>query len=127
MLLPEVAMKMDAKLDTGAKTSSIGAEILSDNNHSDTVTFRIANEDGEERTLEREVVRTVKIKMRGGGTEERKVVELEVCLGIQRIKGEFSLADRSNFNYPVLIGRSLLEDASIAVRSDEEYVDDPDC
>lgn len=33
-LLPEVDLQMDAKLDTGAKTSSIGAEILSSDDDS---------------------------------------------------------------------------------------------
>ena len=125
---PEFDLEMDAKLDTGAKTSAIGAEILSDPDATEgMVTFRLTNEEGEERTVEREIVRTVKIKKRGGGTESRIVVELELCLGIQRLKSEFSLSDRSNFNYPVLIGRRALSEAHIAVRADEEYVDDPDC
>jgi len=126
--LPDVDIELDAKLDTGAKTSSIHAEILSDPEASEgTVTFRLSNEDGEERTVEREIERVVKIKKRGGGTESRIVVILELCIGIQRFETEFSLTDRSNFNYPVLIGRRALNEAHIIVRSDEEYVADPEC
>ena len=133
-VIAEADLKMDAKLDTGAKTSSIDADILTDPDKDDQtakqgkrVVFRLSNEDGEERTLERPIVRIVKIKKRGGGVEERPVVELTVCLGTQSITTEFSLADRSNFNYPILLGREFMKAGHIAVRADEEYVEEPNC
>ena len=133
-VIAEADLKMDAKLDTGAKTSSIDADILTDpdtddqaSQESKRVVFRLSNEDGEERTLERPIVRIVKIKKRGGGVEERPVVELTVCLGTQMLTTEFSLADRSNFNYPILLGREFMKTAHIAVRADEEYVEEPNC
>ncbi len=152
-----VDIRLDAKLDTGAKTSAIHAEILSrdalssedarelrrENDDDEEiieeadasaeedgpriVVFRISNEDGEDRILEREVIRTVKIKKRGGGVESRPVVELELCLAGIEVEGEVSLADRTTFNYPLLIGRDMLEEGNIAVNPDSDYTASAKC
>lgn len=145
-------IRMDAKLDTGAKTSAIHAEILTrdslseseqlelrDENDDDeemldfdsedanlegsqrVVVFRVSNEEGEERILEREVIRTVSIKRRGGGVERRPVVELDLCIAGILVTGEVSLADRTTFNYPLLIGRDMMDDGDIAVNPDSDY------
>jgi len=152
-----VDIRLDAKLDTGAKTSAIHAEILSrdalsneeaselrrendddeeiieeaDASDEDSspriVVFRISNEDGEDRILEREVIRTVKIKKRGGGVESRPVVEMELCIAGIEVEGEVSLADRTTFNYPLLIGRDMLEEGNIAVNPDSDYTAPSKC
>ena len=152
-----VDIRLDAKLDTGAKTSAIHAEILSrdalsseevrelrrendddeeiieETGASDEegspriVVFRISNEDGEDRILEREVIRIVKIKKRGGGVESRPVVKLELCIAGIEVEGEVSLADRTTFNYPLLIGRDMLEEGDIAVNPDSDYTAPSKC
>ena len=151
-----VDIRMDAKLDTGAKTSAIHAEILTrdalnedqvrdlrretdedeeileessetEDGPPKAVVFRISNEDGEERILERQIIRTVSIKKRGGGVEKRPVVELELCIAGVLVDGEVSLADRTTFNYPLLIGRDMLEQGDIAVNPDADYTASSRC
>lgn len=127
-----VLIKMDAKLDTGAKTSSIDADILSDltlenGKSAPSVVFRISNEDGEERTLELDIVRVSRVKERSGGLETRPVVEMTLCIAGIKTRGEVSLADREHFNYPLLIGREMLEKAGIIVNPSEEYSGSPTC
>lgn len=157
-LMP-VNLLLDAKLDPGARTSSLDAEILrgpdefvdeevleddeeeileiddagedavdepqvrerTSRRPRETVVFRVTNENGRSRTLEREVVRYVEIKTRGGGTVERPVVILGFCVAGVWMHGEVNLADRTGFNYPFLVGRNMLADAGVLVDSRETY------
>ena len=129
-------LKVDAKLDSGAKTSSIHAEILrgpsvasdlpedengdpvevpDDEEPVETVVFRLTNEDGESTTLEREVVRYLSVKLRGDGVDKRPVVILDICLAGVKMTGEVNLTDRSKFNYPFLVGRTMLAKGDILI------------
>ena len=121
-------IQMDAKLDTGAKTSSIHAEIMSaperdefDEDDKPEIIFKIMNEDGDERTIETTITRWAAIKTKQGGLIYRPVVDLEFCLGGRLIKDEVTLADRDNFNYETLIGRNMLEKARIVVDASDIY------
>ncbi len=68
----------------------------------------------------------MRIKRHEGESQRRSVVELSVCLGDHRRKVEFSLIDRSQFDYPVLLGRSAL--AGIAVVDPAEtFLSQPGC
>ena len=128
-------LELDAKLDTGATTSSIHAIILSEPDREDfddeeadrDIVFKLVNEDGEERTVETEVVRWAAIKTKKGGAIYRPVVELELCLGGRIIEDEVTLADRAHFNYETLIGRNMLEKAGIIVDSSEIYTKKARC
>lgn len=128
-------IELDAKLDTGATTSSIHAEIMEkpdrddfeDEDESRDIIFKVINEDGDERTIDTEVVRWAAIKTKAGGLVHRPVVELEFCLGGRVIKDEVTLADRGHFNYETLIGRNMLKKASIIVDSSDIYTKKPRC
>lgn len=157
---------MRAKLDSGAKTTSIHAEILPpefaidasareesalligdaelddedmaegdapddppadeiapifDTSMEDpmpeTITFKLTSRRGREVIYTEPVVRWVSIRRRGGGAIVRPVVNMDLCIGGIRLKGEVNLADRSGFNYPLLVGRNMLSDAGIAIDS----------
>lgn len=127
-------MRMDAKLDTGAKTSSIHAEILSapdrrksDEDEEKVVVFRISNEKGEERTIESDLVRWAAIKKKSGGVLYRPVVLMDFCIGGNLLSGEVTLADRGHFNYEVLVGRNMLASGGIVVDASEIYTNKSRC
>mgnify|MGYP006278428931 FL=1 len=105
----ELGREMRAKLDTGATTSSIDArEIESfEQDGEDWVRFTVVDRDTDERVeLEEPVTRVVHIKRHGKPSQERYVVELDLCLGDRRITEEVSLTSRKKWLYPLLVGRN---------------------
>ncbi|MEO1188012.1 MAG: RimK/LysX family protein [Pseudomonadota bacterium] len=81
------------------------------------ITFRLTSRGGKEVIYTEPVVRWVSIRRRGGGFIVRPVVMMDMCIAGVRVRGEVNLADRSGFNYPLLIGRNMLSDAGISVDS----------
>ncbi len=103
---------LKARIDTGAKGSSINAPRVEsfEKNGEPWVRFDLTNASGKRKIqIERKVERLVKIKRKGQRAKERKVIRLGICLGDRFEELEMSLADRRGFNYPVLIGRLDLE------------------
>ena len=110
--------RVRAKLDTGARTSSIHAVDLEKFERDGEPWVRFytrdrRHNDGEKFLIERPVVRTTKIKRHGNASKSRPVVELEFCLNRRLYSAEFTLTDRAGFNYPVLLGRKMLENRII--------------
>lgn len=135
-LLPQ-RMLLKAKLDPGARSSAIHAENIEEfeKDGRRMVRFTILREhdnpDSERLVLERPLVREVNIKMRpgeagGGGPQERLAVRLEFCLAGERYNTLFSLTNRDNFNYPVLLGRQFLSNR-ILVDSGESFTQRTNC
>ena len=108
---------LKAKLDSGAKTSSLSAKDVERFERDGVVWMRfhvpISASDGgtaEPQLIEMEsrLEREVLIKRHGGGPSRRPVVHIGVCLGGQTFVTAVTLTDRSRFNYPLLLGRSAL-------------------
>jgi hypothetical protein len=126
-------VRLTAKLDTGAKSSALHAIDLqrySENGHP-RVRFSLykdhQEQDGPELTYDLPVKDVVKIKRRGGlPPDERVVVELSFCLDGEVMRADFSLDDRSNFNYPALLGREFLA-GRFVINPAETFVFDYDC
>ncbi len=106
----EPAIRFRVKLDSGAKTSSISAPAYRPFNQGgiDYVRFTLANRDGGTIDIERPVIRRVTIRRAGAPQQTRPVIRLKLCLAGRRSETEFTLVDRSDMTYPVLIGRSFL-------------------
>lgn len=109
------ALRLLARIDTGAKTSSLDAtnieqfERLFGDNTETWVRFTIEDSVNKEMVeVESKLVRTAKIKGHGTESERRCIVKLWIQLGKVNKYVEFSLTDRSNFKYPVLVGRNFL-------------------
>jgi hypothetical protein len=113
VLLQPENIRMRAKLDTGAKTSSLHAVDIKrlERKGEQWVRFRTGVDEMVEITLP--LVRDVKIKDHELKAAVRPVVEMKICLHNQIFMSEFSLIDRSQFNYPILLGRTLLQQGII--------------
>ncbi len=125
-----VAVKM--KLDTGALTSSLDARSLQHFKRDGkpwvrfTLVLTDANTDKEvTQTLERPVERSVTVRG-AGGMEQRPTVTMSICLGDKVYKEWFTLRDRSDMNYPVLLGRRLLAELG-PVDSSRTFTVQPNC
>ena len=122
-------LTLEAKLDTGADTSSLHARNIRGFKRKGVrmVRFEIENPDtGELVELERRRVRTVRIREHDGSYQRRPVVEMWVCLGPVKKRVEVNLVDRSQFNYPFLIGRSAMH-GDILVDPDLSFTVKPEC
>jgi hypothetical protein len=122
------SLELKAKLDTGARTSSLNAldaEVVEKDGRK-WVRFGESGPDGERALLDRPVTRWVRIKRHGSESQQRPVVPVGVCLnGIYRVV-EVSLTDRSEFNYQILLGRNFLAGVAF-VDSSETFTSDPHC
>jgi hypothetical protein len=115
ILINGVKEKLQAKLDTGALTSSIHAEEkeLFERDGKKWIRF-IVTDPGKkkpERTrIEAPLVRVAKIKEPGGESVAREVVRLSFQIGERKLRGEFTLNNRGNMLSPVLIGRTTIKE-----------------
>lgn len=110
--LPELGFyKVPARIDTGAYYSSIWASdiILSDDGAS-FVMFGPSSPfyTGERISVPANKVKTVKVVNSFGQAEQRLKLKLLIVVQNRRIRGTFTLADRSQKLYPILIGKRLI-------------------
>lgn len=109
-------LKVKAKLDTGAKSSSLDATDITpfERDGRRWVRFR-PSRSGLEQTplIEQPIARYVRIKRHNGPYDRRPVIRLPLCLGDELRTVEVNLTDRGRFIYPLLLGRKAL--AGLAV------------
>ncbi len=104
-----------SRIDTGAETSSIDTDNhrLFERDGEKWVAFDLVNrESGERHHFEKKIKRQPKVK-RINGYEERIVVVMDIKMGDEIIKEQFSLAERDRFSYQGLIGRNILTGRAI--------------
>ena len=58
--------------------------------------------------IERPLIRQSRVKKREGGLQQRYVIKLDVCVSGMTQTIELSLVNRSNLNYPMILGREAL-------------------
>ena len=106
-------VRVKAKLDTGARTSTIHAENIESFEKDGQIWVRFlfpyGRREGYARgfAIERPLVRQTKVK-NGSGAHPRYVIELDICVSGKTQTTEVTLSDRSNYNYPMLLGRQSL-------------------
>lgn len=113
--VPDAGVTTKAKMDTGALTSSIYATNVERfrKNGKKWVRFTVnltdtGSDEVVTTTLERPFVRRIKLSG-AGGVDHRLVVTLDICIGEQLLHEQFSLSDRSDKIYGLLIGRRTME------------------
>lgn len=127
--LSDSSHTIKAKLDSGAKTSSVDAEIIKTftRDGKKIALYRVMLDDNVTETYESRLIRWVRIKDKKGGYIRRPVVRMHFCIGKKTLKGEVSLAERGHFIYPVLIGRNMLEKGNILVDTSRTFIIEPKC
>lgn len=110
-----IGLVMEARVDTGAETTSVHAEDLRlvERDGKRYVYFSLLDENGRKYPLVRRLRRQVLIKRPDAEPERRLVVELWVTLGLNSALVEVTLSDREVFDYPLLVGRNYLTDLMI--------------
>ena len=103
-----------ARIDSGATTTSISAVDIQEfeRDGDQWVQFNVPTADGNI-AFKRPLVGHVKVKRHGEDPLKRPVVNLQIKIGSIEQRLEVSLADRRNYEYPVLIGRNFLKDIAI--------------
>ena len=108
--LPELGLTgIPAKIDTGARTSSLHADVLEDFLRDGERFVRFAVDWGGTR----QHCEAVHVDVRGitssnGDQQTRFVIKTPLTIGNLTFRAEISLADRSQMQFPMLIGRTAL-------------------
>lgn len=104
---------IEAKIDTGAYTSSLHCHHIKriEKDGEEVVTFHLLDPSHkiyEDKLFELPIHRKKTVKSSNGSTEERYVVQTNVRIFDVTLTAQFSLTDRSEMRYPVLLGRKLI-------------------
>lgn len=142
LVIEDTGLRMKARLDTGAKTSSLHAVNVEPFMKGDEewVSFQLPladhqnADDADLNNLEEVILefslpveRTVKIKRKGAPSQRRFVVMMDFCIAGTSHKTEFSLTDRGKFSYPALLGRRFMSDDNILIDSADAFIAKQEC
>jgi hypothetical protein len=134
VILQDSAIKLKARIDTGAGVSSLHADdltIISADKMKGVparVNFRVRDASGRIVRLERDVVDWMRVKRKGDkGYIRRPVVMMDFCLAGKQIEARVNLANRSRFLYPLLVGRNLLKTGDFLIDPAQTFLTNPGC
>lgn len=119
VLLPTQQMVLPARIDSGANTSSLHAINLQQFERDGKTWVRFEtryqpenNQPEFTATIEAPLVRKVNV-IQAAGSENRPVITLPIQLGALTQQVEFTLTDRGNLTFPVLLGRRFFMDIAV--------------
>lgn len=108
--MPDLKIRLRARIDSGAKTSSLHAEGVEEFQRDGTtwVKFRIRDNQGKSIELTRKVSSTIKVSNAGGFSGKRYVIREKVKLGSVVREITVNLNNRTKMEYLFLVGRNFL-------------------
>ncbi len=129
VLLDEDGPLLKARIDTGATTSSIDyheKEVFERDGES-WVKFSLRERETDRiHTYERELIRKANLKRHKADPVKRLVVKMHITIGEVERDIEVTLADRDDFDYPILIGRNFLRGKAVVDVSKRYAIDGGD-
>ena len=139
IVLHDTGVRVKARLDTGAKTSSLHAVNVEPfmKEGEEWVSFELPLDDHKEIDgaedenvvlhFEMPVERTVLIKRKGAESQRRYVVNMDFCVAGRVYETQFSLTDRGRFHYAAILGRRFMGDDDVLVSSSESFLAKNEC
>ena len=122
--LPVLKLKnLRAKIDTGAKTSSLHCSFIEQIDEN-TVVFEVLDETHEkykEKRYSMPIKRIASVRSSNGIIEKRFVISTKVVIFNKSYDTEFTLRNRKKMNYPILLGREFLKQGFL-VDVREDYI-----
>ena len=127
----EAGLDYLARIDTGARVTSIHAVDVEIENRSDdfaanrgrNIRFTTRNEKGQQSRIHGVIVDVASVR-NAQGVEDRYVVELDLDWQGFRKRAEVNLRDRSQMSYKLLIGRNWLNcDVVVDVSASEDTIE----
>lgn len=108
--LPEMKIKHKARIDTGAKTTSMHAVNIEEVQQRGElfVKFQTTDDDGNTVEAVRKVETTQKVSNTAGAVTKRYVIKEKIKMGNIEREVSVNLNDRSGMDYKFLVGRNLL-------------------
>lgn len=102
---------IEAKIDTGAYTSSIDCSEIKLDETGKVLKFKVLDKDNtnfKDTYYVFDKWEKAEVTSSNGSTEERFMVKLIIKIGGEEIESDFTLANRSKMKYPILIGRKTI-------------------
>ena len=115
-------VKLPARIDTGSGMTSLDVRDLTVKNK--VAQFRLPEKYGNT-LISFPVIRYCKVRS-AVSRERRPVVEIELCVGSKRMRVLANLSNRSHLEYPLILGRNVLNQGFI-VDCAQEKMSPPKC
>ena len=112
---PPMKSAFPARIDTGATTSALDVQNLKifERDGQKWVSFTLVNRaTGESHDFEKPRRKRIRVK-RIIEDEHRPMVEMDVKMGGKKFKADFTVTERTDFEYQALIGRNILSGRAI--------------
>ncbi len=115
-------VRIPARIDTGAAVSSLDVRELTVRGK--TAEFKLPPKYGSS-LIRLPIVGWQKVRS-AESRERRPIVEIDLCVGPKKLRARVNLNDRSQVQYPFLLGRNILKE-NFVVDCMKEYCNPPSC